>query len=78
MTTLINHWIGGRTVDTEFERIGAVYDPATGQQAMAGPGVSGHQRDDVTGVGQPVNATCWHQAASGSPGRDPHFRPHIQ
>ena len=28
----INHWIGGRTVDTEPERTGAVYDPATGQQ----------------------------------------------
>src|ERR671922_52185 len=29
----INHWINGRTVDTEPERTGAVYDPATGQQA---------------------------------------------
>jgi malonate-semialdehyde dehydrogenase (acetylating)/methylmalonate-semialdehyde dehydrogenase len=28
----INHWIGGRTADTEPERTGAVYDPATGQQ----------------------------------------------
>ena len=28
----INHWIGGRAVDTEPERSGAVYDPATGQQ----------------------------------------------
>ena len=28
----INHWINGRTVDTEPERTGAVYDPATGQQ----------------------------------------------
>jgi malonate-semialdehyde dehydrogenase (acetylating)/methylmalonate-semialdehyde dehydrogenase len=28
----INHWIGGRTVDTRPERTGAVYDPATGQQ----------------------------------------------
>ena len=29
----INHWIGGRTVDTQPERTGIVYDPATGQQA---------------------------------------------
>src|ERR1044072_6731569 len=29
----INHWINGRTVDTQPERTGAVYDPATGQQA---------------------------------------------
>ncbi len=29
----INHWIGGREVDREPERTGAVYDPATGQQA---------------------------------------------
>ncbi|MGH3099458.1 MAG: aldehyde dehydrogenase family protein, partial [Thermoleophilia bacterium] len=29
----INHWIGGRTVDTQPERTGVVYDPATGQQA---------------------------------------------
>src|ERR671924_1787973 len=28
----INHWINGRTVDTQPERTGAVYDPATGQQ----------------------------------------------
>src|SRR5918996_64900 len=28
----ISHWINGRTVDTEPERTGAVYDPATGQQ----------------------------------------------
>jgi malonate-semialdehyde dehydrogenase (acetylating)/methylmalonate-semialdehyde dehydrogenase len=28
----IKHWINGRTVDTEPERTGAVYDPATGQQ----------------------------------------------
>src|SRR5919112_2514068 len=29
----INHWISGRTVDTQPERTGAVYDPATGDQA---------------------------------------------
>jgi malonate-semialdehyde dehydrogenase (acetylating)/methylmalonate-semialdehyde dehydrogenase len=29
----INHWINGRTVDSEPERTGAVYDPATGGQA---------------------------------------------
>ncbi|HSR27503.1 MAG TPA: aldehyde dehydrogenase family protein, partial [Actinomycetes bacterium] len=29
----INHWIGGGTVDTQPERTGVVYDPATGQQA---------------------------------------------
>jgi malonate-semialdehyde dehydrogenase (acetylating)/methylmalonate-semialdehyde dehydrogenase len=28
----INHWINGRTVDTQPERTGAIYDPATGQQ----------------------------------------------
>src|SRR5215213_2158368 len=28
----INHWIGGQTVDTEPDRTGAVYDPASGQQ----------------------------------------------
>jgi malonate-semialdehyde dehydrogenase (acetylating)/methylmalonate-semialdehyde dehydrogenase len=28
----INHWIGGRTVEDQPERTGAVYDPATGQQ----------------------------------------------
>jgi malonate-semialdehyde dehydrogenase (acetylating) / methylmalonate-semialdehyde dehydrogenase len=28
----INHWIGGREVEREPERSGAVYDPATGQQ----------------------------------------------
>jgi malonate-semialdehyde dehydrogenase (acetylating)/methylmalonate-semialdehyde dehydrogenase len=29
----INHWINGQTVATSAERTGAVYDPATGQQA---------------------------------------------
>src|SRR5215211_7654432 len=29
---IINHWIGGQTVDTEPDRTGAVYDPASGQQ----------------------------------------------
>jgi malonate-semialdehyde dehydrogenase (acetylating)/methylmalonate-semialdehyde dehydrogenase len=28
----INHWIGGRVVEDQPERTGAVYDPATGQQ----------------------------------------------
>jgi malonate-semialdehyde dehydrogenase (acetylating) / methylmalonate-semialdehyde dehydrogenase len=28
----INHWIGGRAVEAEPERTGAIYDPATGQQ----------------------------------------------
>ena len=33
MTTLIDHWINGQIVATSAERTGAVYDPATGQQA---------------------------------------------
>jgi malonate-semialdehyde dehydrogenase (acetylating)/methylmalonate-semialdehyde dehydrogenase len=40
----INHWINGRTVDREPERTGAVYDPATGQQAAQVAYASG---DDV-------------------------------
>jgi hypothetical protein len=40
----INHWIGGQTSDTEPERTGAVYDPATGQQTARVAYASG---DDV-------------------------------
>ena len=48
----INHWIGGRAVDTEPERTGAVYDPATGQQTAQVAYASGADVDAAVRAAQ--------------------------
>jgi malonate-semialdehyde dehydrogenase (acetylating)/methylmalonate-semialdehyde dehydrogenase len=49
----INHWIGGRAVDREPERSGAVYDPATGRQTARVAYAGG---DDVDAAVQTARA----------------------
>jgi malonate-semialdehyde dehydrogenase (acetylating)/methylmalonate-semialdehyde dehydrogenase len=48
----INHWIGGRVVDREPERWGAVYDPATGQQAARAAYATGEDVDAAVAAAQ--------------------------
>jgi malonate-semialdehyde dehydrogenase (acetylating)/methylmalonate-semialdehyde dehydrogenase len=48
----INHWINGRAVDTEPERSGAVYDPATGQQTAQVAYASGEDVDAAVRAAQ--------------------------
>jgi hypothetical protein len=55
MTTLINHWINGQIVATSAERTGAVYDPATGQQAAQVAYATG---EDVDAAVRAAQAAC--------------------
>ena len=48
----INHWIGGRTVEDQPERTGAVYDPATGQQTAQVAYASGGDVDAAVTAAQ--------------------------
>jgi malonate-semialdehyde dehydrogenase (acetylating) / methylmalonate-semialdehyde dehydrogenase len=54
----INHWINGRTVDTQPERTGAVYDPATGQQAAQVAYATGDDVDAAVRAAQAAYPAC--------------------
>lgn len=57
----INHWINGRAVDREPERVGAVDDPASGEQTAR---VAYATADDVDAAVQAAKAAfpAWRDA----------------